>query len=270
MEVDFSSSRSEGHIEGSPEGQGDDMEKEEEIQEKKEEEKKRDLVPAAEGLEDVTRVTEEARTSMHDQTDSATGLDVGSLIPTKTTPTQVEVMSASEDLLNGLGFISKTCTNSLFVLQVRSTSEFPDFGQMSWDDLFNLDLDEIFSVVLVTKLEPEAAPEVGEAELSVAKTSVANVHKQSIGQISNLFEVIKASDLLINSSISEDHKTVLAKLRDQLPFLVCIFKSATEIEEENVKKLDARKAALEGVAQLKAKFEKAKAKKQEAKAIKLA
>ena len=147
-----------------------------------------------------------------------------------------------------LVFISKAHTNNLFILQVRSTSELPDFGQISWDDLFNLDLDEIFLVAPASEPEPEAVLEVGEAELSVAKTVVANVHEQSVGQISNLSEVIKAADLLMNSSISKDHKTILAKLRDQLPFLVFTIKSATEIEEENLKKLDARKAALEGVA----------------------
>ena len=83
---------------------------------------------------------------------------------------------------------------------------------MSWDDLFNLDLDEIFSVAPASEPEPEAAPEVGEVELSAAKTVVANVHELSVCQILNLFEVIKDADLLINSSITEDHKTVLAKL----------------------------------------------------------
>ena len=60
--------------------------------------------------------------------------------------------------------------------------------------------------------EPEVAKELGETELLAAKTVVANMLEQSAGQISNIFEITEAVDLLINSSISEDHKAVLAKL----------------------------------------------------------
>ena len=133
---------------------------------------------------------------------------------------------------------------------------------MSWDDLLNLNLDDIFSVAPTSKPdpEPEVALEVGEAKLIVAKTVVENFTELSVCQMSNLSEVTEAIDLLINSSITESHKTVLAKLRDQLPFLVSNVKSFIEIEEENAKKLEARKVALEGLAKLKAKFKMAKAK----------
>ena len=87
--------------------------------------------------------------------------------------------------------------------------------------------------------------------------------KAEEAKVTKLEEGMKAADLLINSSIPEDHKTVLAKLRDQLPLLVSTIKSATETEEENMKKLETRKTAIEGVNKLKAKFELAKAKKQE-------
>ena len=137
-----------------------------------------------------------------------------------------------------LVFIFKENCNHLFVSQVRAPSELLDFGQMSWDDLFNLDLDEILSVAPASEPEPKskAAPEVGKAELSAAKTAVANVHELSVCQISNLSEVIEAADLLISSSITEDQKMVLANLRDQLPFLVFNVKSAIDTEEENAKK----------------------------------
>ena len=134
---------------------------------------------------------------------------------------------------------------------------------MSWDDLFNLDLDELISVSPASEPELEAGKEQGESELAAARVVVANVLGQSARQISNVIEVTEAADLLINSSISEDHKAALAKLRDQLPFLVSTLKSAKEIEEENKKKLEARKSAVEVVSKLKAKFELAKAKKQE-------
>ena len=58
---------------------------------------------------------------------------------------------------------------------------------MSWDDLFNLDLDEIFLVAPASEPEPEVAMEMGETKLLAAKTVVANVLKQFIGQISNIF-----------------------------------------------------------------------------------
>ena len=83
---------------------------------------------------------------------------------------------------------------------------------MSWDDLFNLDLDEIFLVAPASEPVLEVAKELGEIELSATKTVVANVFKQSEGQISNVSEITEVADLLINSSISEDHKAVLAKL----------------------------------------------------------
>ena len=77
---------------------------------------------------------------------------------------------------------------------------------------------------------------LGETELSAARTVVVNVLEQSASQISNVSEITKVADLLINSLISEEHKAVLAMLRDQLPFLVSTIKSATETEEENLKK----------------------------------
>ena len=106
---------------------------------------------------------------------------------------------------------------------------------MSWDDLFNLDLDEILSVAPTSEPEPEVVKELGETELSAAKTVVASGLKQSAGQISNVSEVTEAADLLINCSIFEDHKAILVKLRDQLPFLVSTIKLAIETEEENIK-----------------------------------
>ena len=125
-------------------------------------------------------------------------------------------MPEFKDLLDKLVFIFIANSNHLFIPQVRATFELPDFGQMSWDDLFNLDLDEIFLVAPASepKPEPEITPEVGEAELIAAKTVVANVKDLSICQISNLSEVIEAADLVINSSIAEEHKEMLAKLRD--------------------------------------------------------
>ena len=83
---------------------------------------------------------------------------------------------------------------------------------MSWDDLFNLDLDQIFLVAPASEPELKVVKEMGEAELSAAKTVVANVLDQSTAQISNVSKITEAADLLINSSISEDHKTILAKL----------------------------------------------------------
>ena len=85
------------------------------------------------------------------------------------------------------------------IFQVRTTSELPDFGQMSWDDLFNLDLDEILSVAPTSEPELEVRMELGETELSAAKTVVASVLEQSASQISNVSEVTEAADLLINS-----------------------------------------------------------------------
>ena len=71
------------------------MEKEGTQEEREEEEEqKKDSVPIAEGLDNVTRVVEEASTLMHDQTGSATGLDAGSPTLTHTTPIRSEVISA--------------------------------------------------------------------------------------------------------------------------------------------------------------------------------
>ena len=56
--------------------------------------------------------------------------------------------------------------------------------------------------------EPEVTKELGETELSAAKTVVANVLEQSAGQISNVSKITEAADLLIKSSISEDHKAI--------------------------------------------------------------
>ena len=66
----------------------------------------------------------------------------------------------------------------LSVFQVRTTSELPDFAQMSWDDLFNLDLDEILLVVPTSEPELEVGKELGKTELSAARTVVASVLEQ--------------------------------------------------------------------------------------------
>ena len=66
--------------------------------------------------------------------------------------------------------------------------------------------------------------------------------------------------MLINSSIPEDQNVVLAKIRDQLPLLVSNIRLASQAEEENMKKLESRKADLDEVTKLKAKFEVAEAK----------
>ena len=60
---------------------------------------------------------------------------------------------------------------------------------MSWDDLFNLNLDEIFSMAPTFEQEPKVVPEMGEAELTMAKTVVANVQELSVWKVSNLSEV---------------------------------------------------------------------------------
>ena len=64
-------------------------------------------MPATEGLENVTRVVEEASTSMHDQTGSTAGLDAGSPTLTQTTPIQSKVMSALEVCQIDLVFYSQ-------------------------------------------------------------------------------------------------------------------------------------------------------------------
>ena len=134
---------------------------------------------------------------------------------------------------------------------------------MSLDDFFNLDLDDLISVSPVSEPELVAGQELGSSELAAARAVVECALEQSACQISNIQEVTEAADLLINSSISEDHKAALAKLRDQLPFLASTIKSAQQTEEENEKKLEARKSSAEVLAKLKAKFELAKAKGQE-------
>ena len=91
---------------------------------------------------------------------------------------------------------------------------------MSLNDFFNLGLDEIFSVVSTSEPELEVAPTIGEVELVTVKTVVASVKELSIRQISILSEITEVVDLLIDSSIPEDYKVVLAKIRDQLPLLV--------------------------------------------------
>ena len=73
---------------------------------------------AVEDLEDVTRVIEEANTSMHDQTGSAVGLDVGSPTLTHTTPIQSEVMSALKVCHINLAFTFKLNSNPLSISQV--------------------------------------------------------------------------------------------------------------------------------------------------------
>ena len=57
---------------------------------------------------------------------------------------------------------------------------------MSVDDFYNLNLNELFSVVPTSVLEPETVPTIGEVELEAAKTVVANVKELSISQILNL------------------------------------------------------------------------------------
>ena len=91
--MDFSSSPSEEHAEGSPEGQGDEVEREGKQEEREEGEQEKDLVPAAEGLDNVKTVVEEARTSMHEQSGLAAGLDTGSPTLPHTTPIRSEVIS---------------------------------------------------------------------------------------------------------------------------------------------------------------------------------
>ena len=71
---------------------------------------------------------------------------------------------------------------------------------MSVDDFFNLNLDELFSVVLTSILELETAPTTGEVELEAAKTVVVSVKVLSVIQISNI------------SEITEDQKAILAKI----------------------------------------------------------
>ena len=108
-------------------------------------------MPTVEGLEDVIRVVKEASTSMHDQTGLAAGLDAGSLTLTHITPIQSEVMPALKVCHIDLAFIRQLNSNPLSVSQVRTTSELPYFGQMSWDDLFNLDLYLSPSLILSQK-----------------------------------------------------------------------------------------------------------------------
>ena len=93
LEIDFSSSPYEEYFGGSLEGQGDEVEKEGVREEREEEEQKKDLVPAAEGLDNVTTIVEEASTSMHKQTGLAADLDAGSPTLPHTTPIRSEVIS---------------------------------------------------------------------------------------------------------------------------------------------------------------------------------
>ena len=67
--------------------------------------------------------------------------------------------------------------------------------------------------------------------------------------------------MLINSSIPEDQKAILAKIRDQLPLFVSNIRSASKAQEENTKKLESMKADAIEVTKLKDKFEAAKSKK---------
>ena len=122
---------------------------------------------------------------------------------------------------------------------------------MSLDDFFNLDLNDLISVSPVSDPELVVEKELGMSELAAARAIVESALEQSACQISNIQDVTEAADLLINSSISEDHKAALAKLRDQLPFLASTIKSAQETEEENEKKLEARKSSAEVLAKLK-------------------
>ena len=122
-------------------------------------------------------------------------------------------------------------------------------------------MDAIFSVDPLSELEPELTPVTEEAKLEAAKTRVAIVKGQSMSLISNPPNIIKAINLLINSSITEDHKTILANIRDQLPFFVSNIRLVIQVEEENTKKLETRKANTVDLITLKTKFELAKAKK---------
>ena len=67
--------------------------------------------------------------------------------------------------------------------------------------------------------------------------------------------------MLINSSIPEDHKTVLANIKDHFPLFVSNIRSAIQVEEENTKKLETRKVNTTELTKLKTKFKAAKAKK---------
>ena len=83
------------------------------------------------------------------------------------------------------------------------------------DDFFSsLDLDTICSVDLLLKLESKLAPVAEEVKLEAAKTLVAATKSQFISLISNLPQIIEATDFLINSSILDDQKTVLANIKD--------------------------------------------------------
>ena len=60
---------------------------------------------------------------------------------------------------------------------------------MSWDDLFNLDLDEILSLAPTSEPELEVGTVLGETKLSAARTVVVNVLEQFASQISNASEI---------------------------------------------------------------------------------
>ena len=77
----------------------------------------------------------------------------------------------------------------------------------------------------------------------------------------NLPEIVEAIVLLINSSILDNQKSVLANIRDQLPFVISTTKSALYAEEESAKKLETRKVNVTELAKLNTKFEATKAKK---------
>ena len=64
-------------------------------------------MPAAEGLDTVKTVIEEASTSMQEKSGSAAGLDVGSL-SFQQTPIQSEVIIIFNGLLVHLAFISES------------------------------------------------------------------------------------------------------------------------------------------------------------------
>ena len=69
--------------------------------------------------------------------------------------------------------------------------------------------------------------------------------------------------MLINSLIPDNQISVLANVKDELPFLISTTKSALHTEDEIVKKLETRKADVIKLAKLKNKFKATKARKSE-------
>ena len=122
FDVNFSSSHSEEHG-GSSEGRGEEVEKEEEREERQE----TDSMPAAEGLDIVKTVIEEASTSMQEKSGSIAGLDVESPILPQTTPIQSEVIVIFNDQSRILGFLfvnqMLTLLSSIFRFELPPNSQ---------------------------------------------------------------------------------------------------------------------------------------------------